>query len=371
MEAYLKKDIPRLFFISIFLLLAVQCIFNVFCLSFGLNFPYTTFLFRPSERFEDFFKIILSYPNHLFVFQPDFSWPSFLRVPNYITNLIENNPYGGVEVLNDPHPATHLSSPPIVNFINLMFLELFRWIPAHIIFFIVISSFYYVVFRLLKLNSKSNKDYIYWFLTFVFSYPSLHALNRGNYGAMAAFLCAFYFLIKLPKVFDNKKQVLHLLFFVLAIGANFRPNLALLAFIPLVSLSYKDIIKYLTFFSFYFILIFLGFLWLSHYFYDAYTLKNFIIGLAGYHHYMIFLNSGIAYGSSYFSVLKSIFGYHHFLEYVNYLIGALIFFYSFYLKKTRKISLLSFLYIVSGLSLMVTPVIGDYHLMLFFTVILK
>lgn len=370
MQTYLKKDIPQFFFIFLFLLLSIQSIFNVLCLSFGLNFPYTTFLYTPSEKFEDFFKIILSLPHHLNVFQADFSWPRFLRVPDSITALIENNPYGGAEVLNNPHPATHFSSPPLYNFINMMLLELFKFVPAHLIFFGIVILFYYFTFRVIKLCQINYRDNFYWFLSFALSYPALHAVSRGNMGAMVAFLCAFYFLIKLPKVLDKKIITLNFLLFILAFGANFRPNLALLVFIPLVNLKYQQIIKYLFSFFSYFILIFLCFLWLSHHFYEAYTLKSFFIGLAGYHYYMIFLNYGMAYGSSFFSFLKAFFGYHIFLENLNYLMAAILFLYSFFLKKINKINLLSFVYIVCGLSLMATPVIGDYHLTLFFAVAL-
>ena len=370
MLVYLKKDIPKFFFISIFLLLSAQSIFNVICVSLDLNFPYTTFLYKPSEKFEDFFKIILSYPHKLFIFQPDFSWPTFFRVPDSITALIQDNPYGGVEVLNSAHPFTHFMTPPLYNFTNMMLLELFKFVPAHLIFSSIVILFYYFTFRIIKLCQINYRDNFYWFLSFALSYPSLHALSRGNMGSMVAFLCAFYFLIKLPKVLDKKIIALNFLLFVLAAGVNFRPNLALLVFIPLVNLKYQEIIKYLFSFFLYSILIFLCFLCLSHHFYEAYTLKNFFIGLAGYHYYMIFLNYGIAYGSSFFSVLKTFFGYHIFLENLNYLMAAILFLYSFYLKKINKINLLSFVYIVCGLSLMATPVIGDYHLTLFFAVVL-
>ena len=245
MQTYLKKDIPQFFFILLFLLLSIQSIFNVLCLSFGLNSRYHTFLYNPYEKFEDFFKIILSYPQKYNIFQPGFSWPHFLSVPDSITALIRNNPYGGIEVLNDPHPATHFSVPPLYNFINMMLLELFKFVPAHLIFFGIVILFYYFTFRVIKLCQINYRDNFYWLLSFALSYPALHAVSRGNMGAMIAFLCAFYFLIKLPKVLDKKIIALNFLLFVLAVGVNFRPNLALLVFIPLVNLKYQEIIKYL------------------------------------------------------------------------------------------------------------------------------
>jgi hypothetical protein len=372
MQTYFRKNIPQFFFVCLFLLLSIQSIFNVLCLSFGLNYPYTTFLYNPYERFEDFFKIILSYPHHLNIFQPNISWPDFFRVPDFITRLVENNPYGGIEVLNVPNSLSHFHTPPFYNFFNLMLLELFKFIPAHLIFSTIVIMFYYFTFRVIKLCRINYRDNLFWFLSFALSYPSIHTLSRGNMGAMIAFLCAFYFLIKLPKVQDLGKDretvKLNLLLFFLAIGVNFRPNLALLVFIPLVNLKYQEIIKLLLSFFFYTALIFFVFLWLSHHFYEAYTLKTFFNGLSRYHFNYIVNNGGIGFGSSFFSVLKAFFGYHIFLEYLNYLIAAIVFLCSFYLKKNNKINLLSFAFIICGLSLMVTPVIGDYHLTLFFAV---
>ena len=370
MLAFLKKDISKFFFISIFLLLSLQSIFNVIFVSLDLNFPYTTFLFIPSEKFSDFFKVILSYPHQLYVFQPNFSWPHFLRVPQSIIQFIENNPYGGVEALSETHRLTHFLTPPLPNFLNLIFLEAFKWVPAHIIFSLLVGLFYYLVFRLIKLSEKNNRNHIYWFFGFALSYPALFAITRGNFGAMASFLSAFYFLMKFTDKVYYEKNSLHWSLFVLAIGVNFRPNLAILAFIPLVNLNLKEAAKYAASFCLSNVLIFTTFLYLSHKFYDAYSLKNFFIGLDGYHYFFVVLNWGIAYGSSFFSILKTFFGYHLFLEYVNYLIAAILFFYSFYLKQTYKINMLSFVYILSGISLMASPVICDYHLMLFFAVIL-
>lgn len=367
-DNHTKKKFTQLVFLSIFILLSIQTIFNSFCTELSLHYPYTTFLFQPDEKFADFFKSILSLPENQNVLKPNTFFPNFLQVPEYITKYLINNPYGGEDVLSNTDLLSHFMNPPITTSIYLVSLKIFKFVPAQIFFLIMCSFFYWAVFNSIFKATDSKNDAYLWSLTFLLSYPALMIFSRGNIGAMIAFFSAFYFLLNLPKDAINNKFTW--LLFILAIGVNARPNIAILSLIPLIHMDRKFIIKYLAYFSFFCVSIFLVFLALTNYLYPAFTIHNWLLGLESYHSNYVVKNWGISFGSSFFTVLKMFFGYNKPIEIINYLIFGAVIFYTCYLGRNRKISKLAFIYIIAGSSIIGSPVIGDYHLSLFFAVLM-
>jgi hypothetical protein len=156
---------------------------------------------------------------------------------------------------------------------------------------------------------------------------------------------------------------------LIALAANIRPSLiiyaALLCFWPTRSITRPILVAIIS------LLIFIVALVFDGHIYPDYTLDNFLKGLEIYNALFVTGDWGFSYSTSIFTLLKFIFkllGLKFVAAYaINFqiLCTALcgIYFSWLYLKKL--IGDTSFVFLITTLSMLGTPIFADYHLLLF------
>jgi len=188
-------------------------------------------------------------------------------------------------------------------------------------------------------------------------------LQRGNFFAF------FYFAFILFAVLGLKKGKVLLPILLIALAANIRTNLiiyaALLCFWPTISFTGPIFVAIVS------LLIFIVALFFDSHIYSDYTLDNFLKGLEIYNALFVTGDWGFSYSTSIFTLLKFIFkllGLKFVAVYaINFQIACAalcgIYFSWLYLKKLIRDT--SYVFLLTALSMLGTPLFADYHLLLF------
>jgi len=157
----------------------------------GQPYPYNTFLFKPADRYMDFYNILSA-----------------------IANL---NPYFGVHFIFTYYP--------FLGMICWFFSLIPRPYTYFLYLFIVISLSIYFIYQLLW-QMPWHKKTLFIFILFFLSYPVLFSIDRGNFEFLlfVALLASLYFYIK-------QDYLISAICLALAIAMKIYPALFLLIFI--------------------------------------------------------------------------------------------------------------------------------------------
>ena len=339
----------------VFIFTAINAIF--YSIGYAFSFKTGTYIIR-GDYLADLYKISLSYPKARELFEsgnlvsPDFLSP--------LLNIYYKYTYQGIEGLSS-NQLTHFHLPPLTTafiFLQIIAFSLIGFLGATTLLLIATFSSIIIVSKL-----AIKKDaYLFSLLIFI-SYPFIFLLQRGN------FIAFFSFVLILLAVITLKKGRVFVPIVLIAIAVNFRPNLivytALLYFWPCRSIARPVLSVVLAF------IIFAIALFLDNYIYPNYTFDNFIKGLKIYNLLYISGDWGFGYSSSLFTLFKFIFkliGIEFFASYaINFQIAftmtGLVYFAWLYNKE--KIGDIVFVFLLTAISMLGTPIFADYHLLLF------
>lgn len=342
-------------FSLIFLLTSLNAIFNMLASELGYQFPYTTFLFLPEDRYADYFKVIFSYPG---VENVNFSGSA-----NALMHFLQNNPYQGKAGLTEG-ALTHFHMPPLTTLISLLNLKLMHFLNPITIFVSVFLIWFLLVYTLINTFSKTTLDSWLLFLATLFCYPTLFMTTRGHIFSGISSLALLAFLVFL---FQEKRNFFSLI--LLAIAVNLRPN-AIIFLVVLLMCDFKNLKKEILLFVLISTIVFFTSLFLANNIYPDYCIHNMLLAINIYHDKYVIGNGGLAFGSSLFGPLKVIFGYTKLLEALPVIIAGLMVSIGTLQFRNKQISKIAFIFIICSSYVLGSSVIADYHLTVFFAPLL-
>ena len=350
-ELIKNKTYFTFIFVFIFIGLSLNSIFNSIAFAFNGHFPYTTFLYYPDQILDDYFKVMFSYDNNGLI---------QTYGNKFLENMIISNSYINDFNSNSYHVNSHYHLPPLTTLFCLLTAKVMAQMNPLNVFFITLSFIIFFIFVIIKKLKISRSQSLLLFTSFTLSYPFLHVLSRGHvYSAFFSLLLIYG--LTFYKI--NKKIML----VILSLAANIRPN-SIIFSSPLLFTPNKKLV--LRFFLYNLLITFLIFtlsLYIANSIDPTYTLNNFLIGLDNYHYGYVEKNSGLAYGSSAFAIVKLFSKYNYLSEIIFSAFGTFLFFYflrQFAIKNT--INYTCFIFILCSLFVLFSQVSADYYLLIFF-----
>lgn len=332
----------------VFVGLALNSIFNSLAFAFGYGFPVTSFLFPSADLLADFFKTNFAIASELGIYID----PS--ELPELIRKYLNSNAYlkdGGITIFHLP-PLTMLLS------IGIVFLmELFGPINSLLL---LLSIFFITVYASLIGFGLSAKRAGVWIAIFLMSYPVLFLITRGN---LISGFATLFIALAIILFLQEKKLFWALIFSALAV--NMRPNLIILlsvVFIRPYGFDFKRIFSC----AFLILIVFFSSLELTHKILDGYTYLKFLNGLKIYHDLFISGAAGVNYGSSLYGAFRTFFPYSQAMETGIFLVCSGLFLYCTTIFFFKKLDLISYIFSLSALCCLMTPIFADYHLTIFF-----
>lgn len=344
------------------LLTLINGFYNSMATAFGGTFPFNTFVFTPNDLLADFFKAALSLPG------PDIHdierWPQLYR------DYLLHNPYGGVEALN-AGSLSNLHGMPLPTFLGVgarYALTLHNPNLVAALFFSIailpFSAFVWVYSHRASAGSIST-------LAFLLSYPLIFAVTRGN---LTAILLGEVLIGALLLIWSGRS--IWSVSLLLALAVNLRPNSMIFLALPLLRWSFRETaLSGLVSMSVAAVIFFCS-LVLVQQFYHDYTLANFFQALTLYHKFYAVGDAGLAYGSSLYGGIKFLnmclgtpFDVST-LEIISVIISlsALALWLILALKGSWDVW--SGLVVFVALYTLISMVFGDYHLIIFFGLLL-
>lgn len=342
-------------FFLIFSLTALNAIFNTLAFAVGYEYPYTTFLLFPSDRFADYFKVIFSYPGAADV---NLEGSSAL-----LTHYLHDNPYQGQAGLAGG-ALTHFHMPPFTTLVSLLNLKLMHFINPKMLFVAIFSIGFILTYKFISDLPGSKLDLFFIFLAILFSYPTLFMVTRGHVFSGISSLALLVFLVFM---FQEKRKYFALI--LLAIAVNLRPN-AIIFIFALGLCEPRNLKKDIPIFLGATAAIFLASYFLCNSMYADYTIENFLAALRIYHSMYVVNNGGLEFGSSLFGALKLAFGYNKFFEMAPVVIAALLVLVSTLYFYKNIITKVAFIFLLCAAYVLGSSVIADYHLTIFFAPLL-
>ena len=348
----------KYFLLILFGLVGCNSFFNSLAFVLGYDYAYSAYLFKPSDFLADFLKVAASYPGEI---PEDFNNRTSLERDYFV-----NNPYGGLSSL-DNSELTHFHITPLSTLLYLFIRELMNHTSGLYLYFIIsVFWLFPLIYMPIKI-AKNNKKTVFLVLALLISYPIIFALTRGNITAgftgvsliIGLYLCAL-----------KKYPIFQIILFSIAI--NIRPNAIIFLLAPFIFYNFKDALKlaFLTVTST--ISLFFISLYFSNLIYDDYTLANFLKGLNIYYEMYVVNSAGLTSGSSAFFMINVLFRSIGFLspsiDLINliiFMVGLCIFILSFINFLQKKLTPYEALFISSCLYVLMSTVLGDYHLIIF------
>ncbi len=332
-----------------FFFVLIACLFNTIATSFGLTFPYTTFLFVPEDVFADFFKVMDAL--HI-----DDSWKG-------------ENAYGTVGINHIPPFAMAIYATMAL---FLKYISVYKLVSYLIVFIIPL-------FVILKKSNLFTNQSNYWFLI-LFSYPVLQILSRGN-------LAGLVFVFLTLSILNIKNILVSMFFLALAVSLKITP----IIFIAYFVIYYHNNIKRIVYGSVAFILLLLLVNYISieilsfsvsKAIYDPF---KFFSSIRKYEDVMVYNFGGLSYGSSFYMAFRSIFFKFYLLSHLQIIktllsikpliinLFVVLFFLAIYFLKHNYASFKALLLdkhvvlkVCSIIFILFTPVTADYYLAILF-----
>lgn len=284
-----------------------------------------------TDRGGDFVKVVLALPGPPVAHDP-FGFDPLIRK---YTASPDFAAFGGVNYL-----------PPLSMFISCM-ARLSIALVSPIIVYLALWATMLIAIMLATLRYGGN---VVWPLAVAVSYPLVFMVDRGNLYAGVAGLCIILAMVR------RKPDLVAAILF--AVALNIRPNAALCA-LPLALADWRFAVRTTAAAA----SIFAASLAATHILDPAYGIAAFTDGLNRYFAVMVEQGHGVAFGSSAYGALFAV-GGAGFLRPVTVLLVALIPA-AMFLRWRRRLDDGQFAFACCALTALITPIFGDYHLLIF------
>lgn len=361
MMRYFKKFPIYSFSFFVFLFLFLNLFYNQLMIKLGYSYPRTSFFFRPSDIFGDFFNLIIN--------QHDLS--DYFIVLHGVKDYTLLKKY----LYNDFYHQNNFVVPPFYGFIAGINAVFFKLVSPYLVYFLNIFLFLIIFFFQIKKFLIDKKVSLIIFISSIFSYVILFMINRGH------IYSAFLSLVLIQIIINCylKKNFIQNFFFVLFAVSGKIAALCFALYIFNYKISFKK--KLLTFSillcsSPIFFLLFNEF---NYFFLDnAWSFFNNFENTLKMHtqknYYNIYIigDGGLSFGSSLWGpvkiLIRNLFNNYNYNTWllITFFICSLIFFLFTLFFFLKKIASPLFLYALVSYYILASPVSADYHLIVFF-----
>jgi hypothetical protein len=283
-------------------------LFNAIATAAGAGYPYSSFLFRPLDRFGDFFKLVFSYPG-----EPLHLAASYWGVDDLLArHLADVKRFEGTDV-------NHFHVPPIPTLFALAARKLMTFVDPVVLFLGFIAAALAALFATVLRASPGGRTGVAFATVALLGYPTLLAIDRGHFFSL---ICAMLMIAAtLRTARDGRSDGWAILMF--AVALNIRPNagvIPLALFLGRWGLSFRGV-ALLGLVS---LGLFAGGLALAHHVYPAYSLDSFLTGLRDYGKGYAGGDIGYPNGSSLYGMLRAPFGYGAWMLAPPFFVGGLL-----------------------------------------------
>lgn len=281
--------------------------------------------------------------------------------PNIFKSFYENNPYKEFTIAH-PNLSIFHHPPLTFNYFQVIAISIKYGAHPYTVVFVNIALLTCLIFAIIRTckvqyNFSNSQTNLVALIAFI-GYPSLFAIDRGNFQSL---FCSLFFIIGVLKAIKASNINTSIIF--LALSLNIRPNISL-ALIPFAGVKpFK--MHYLIKLCISSIIIFIACNAVANHLSPTYTLESFIQALNVYKEGYIIGHHGDGYNSSLHSFARIassyLWKYEAIFYFMSFILGALIT--TSYIKLRHSNT--SMAYIGCTLCMLFTPTFGDYHLLIF------
>ena len=342
----------------IFCLSAINALF--YSIGYAFSFKTGTYIVT-GDYMADLFKIALSYPK-----MRDLIQSGAVTFPTALAPLLEVYykyvAYHGVEGLATGQ-LTHFHLPPLTTFFVLLLIDAFVLMGFIFPTLILLFLTFFLTIWVLKLSTLKTLDRYLLFVAIIFSYPFIFFLQRGNFIGFFSFIFTAFAVVGLSRGAIISSIIL------MAVAVNIRPNL--LVFLPLFYFwPYRALSR-----PFALMILATVIFFIAEYFtnqsYQDYTLSHFLQGLEIYKVMYIIGDWGFGYNTSVYSLFKFAFkildirvSLERTLVIIS-IISAITMLFIIKMFNEGTMTKSAFVFLLTFVSLLGTPVLADYHLLIF------
>ena len=324
-------------------------LFNAGAAGAGAGYPYNSFLFRPSDRFADFFKLAFSYPG-----AAAHSVAGYWHVDELMAHhWYDVRRFEGTDI-------NHFHVPPLPTLLGLAARSLMHWIDPVLLFLLLLVSGLVALFATVLRLSPPGRLGAGLAAAALLSYPTILLIDRGHFFSL---ICGAMIIgATLRTLRDGRCDAWSILMF--AIVVNIRPNagvVPLALFLGKRGMSFKEaVVLGVTA-----IAMFWGCMWTAHAIYPAYSLESFLAGLRDYGKVYAAGDIGYPGGSSLYGLLRALFGFGPWMYGPPILVAGLLFAPAVLESRQGRIRPSECLFLVIAAYALGSHVFADYHLLVF------
>jgi hypothetical protein len=361
----------RIAVLAILCLTFSNALYSVMINEFGLG--YHSFLHGPDDRFADLVKAALSFKTVTGGLE---NQPSFSSWPDLYKNYYLHNPYAGREGLASGK-LTHFHGPPFCELPEMLCALLIvrtgsPQFALWLFFAIYLSGVYWLTYHAVRREERTKAAKLAIWFVCLLGYPSLLIFTRGHYIAGFTALLIAYALISLFGYTDGGTAAC----LALAAAVNLRPNALIFVLAFPVALGIRRSVKpCVRFFAMALGLACVSY-FLVHWLYPDYTISAFRQGVRIYNRLYMIGPLGDQFNSSLFVLLKKLNNASRLLSGaavldtsgivivfgISAIIIVLVALWGLWRSSCRR---LIAPFVLTSLYCLLSPVFGDYHLLVF------
>lgn len=324
-------------------------LFNAFATAAGAGYPYTSFLFRPNDRFADFFKLAFSYPGPSV--HPAASWWGLDDLLAH--HMADVKRFEGTDV-------NHFHVPPVPTLFALGARASLPWIDPVALFLSLLATALGALFTIVLRGSPPGRAGVAFATVALLSYPTLFAIDRGHFFSL---ICAMLLIAATFRTLrDDRADGWTILMF--AIAVNIRPNAGVIPFA--LFLGRRDFsLKAIVLLGLASLGLFVATLATVHQLYPAYSLDSFLSGLRDYGKAYAGGDIGYPNGSSLYGMLRAPFGYAPWMLAPPFLVGGLLLAAAILESRQGVVRPVECLFLTLSAYALGSHIFADYHLLAF------
>lgn len=330
-------------------LVLANLLFNAVATAAGLGFPFTSFLFRPSDRFADFLKLSFSYPG-----LPVHSAAKFWG----LNELLAHHQWDVAR--HEGTQVNHFHVPPLPTLFALAARAVVQWVdPVALFLSLLIVTLFALFMTVLRLSPPGRAGAALASVA-LFCYPTLLAIDRGHFFSL--FCATLTIAATLRTLRDGRAEMASLLMF--AIAVNIRPNAGIIPFalwLGKKGISFRQAMA-LGMLAFG---LFWGGLLAAHLIYPAYSFSSFLSGLRDYTAVYAAGDIGYPYGSSLHGLFRALFEFGSWMYVPPLIVGGILLAAAIFLSWQGRLRHSECIFLVASAYALGSHVFADYHLLVF------
>lgn len=324
-------------------------LFNAFASAAGWGYPYTSFLFRPLDRFADFFKLAFSYPG-----APVHPAAGFWGLNDLLEHhMADVRRFEGTDV-------NHFHVPPVPTLLGLGARVLMPFVDPVLLFLAFLTAALTALFAIVLRASPGGRTGVALATMALVGYPTLFAIDRGHFFSL---VCSMLLIAATFRTLrKDRADAWAILMF--AIAVNIRPNAGVLPFA--LFLGRKELgLKPLILLGAASVALFVGTLALVHQLYPPYTLDSFLSGLRDYGKAYAGGDIGYPNGSSFYGMLRAPLPYGPWMLAPPFFVGGILLAAAILESRQGVLRTSEGLFVALSAYTLGSHIFADYHLLVF------